>query len=1040
MLGHAVASRLDLPVERISRVGLFVAIGVVQYAANALARTAAESLFLSNAGAKALPVYLILVGVLAAPVAGALAQYIDRMPKVVVYRASLVIAIVAVLLLRALVPLGATFVWFAVLIGIVLIEILLNLQYWVLISEFFTSLEQKRLIVTFVITRSAGSVLGAAAANLLSQWLRAADLLVIFPFLFAATILLLLRLQRSERPLESEAAEKGESLWASLGTLPALVREYPIVGLMALVGFFDVLLGGVGSYLAYATYANSFPDEQKMTAFLGTLKAVLSVVDVLVIVFITQPLVRRLGVGRSNVIFPASSAVTLIAMAVRPGVPTAVAASVTYDTIGGALNNPVENLTYNAVPPRFLGRVRSVSEGILQPSGLAVGGLVLLAAQSALTAGQITWIAVGAAVVHTALAWWRGRKYVDALSQQLSTSAVELSGGDGARVRVPEAYAEEVDRLLAGSDPETRAFGLELAARIGADRFLPTARPVLAKLHGRGREAGVAFLAALQGRRERSELHEILRGGDPGVQALVLEALLRLRGDLAASELETLFRSPDAKVRGLARAASLRTTGRTGPLLTADPELGDAGLAAVARGARAAADRSLVPALVEAMMRGAPATRATAIEGLVAVAPLGAQYASVLSLVELELESDDPRVRAAACALLGTEDRTRLAMVARGLEDSHAMVRRRAGEVLAATGDAAIPYLAQALASNRPEVAEAGLDALGRVRTQAAADAALAYLEADFARVERNSAWRLRLPAADLRWRPLEAVLDDSDRRAVHQVLRVLGAFGHARILRHARQALRGKDARLRANAVEALASIPQRRFVLPVQHLLEALAQDAKSATSGRGGLLALDELAGLDDRWVRVAALEVARALERPLGADLAADPDPLVRATVEAQRAQKETPMSRLLFLKRVALFHDLSLDDLLALDGALRRNDYLPEETIFEEGTIGEDFYLISEGEVSVRAGAEPNRREVARLSSSDFFGEMALFDDEPRSATCVAATKCTLLVLDRSRFYSLIEQLPQLGVAICRTLSQRLRRTERDLRAARAAQA
>jgi CRP-like cAMP-binding protein len=87
---------------------------------------------------------------------------------------------------------------------------------------------------------------------------------------------------------------------------------------------------------------------------------------------------------------------------------------------------------------------------------------------------------------------------------------------------------------------------------------------------------------------------------------------------------------------------------------------------------------------------------------------------------------------------------------------------------------------------------------------------------------------------------------------------------------------------------------------------------------------------------------------------------------------------------------------------------------------------------------VRTGQGEEQRRAWRGSGRDFFGEMALFDDEPRSATCVAATPCTLLVLDRSRFYSLIEQLPQLGVAICKTLSQRLRRTERDLRAASSA--
>jgi len=1036
---RGVASRLEMREESLSRVGLFCGLAIAQFAAHALSRTAAEALFLAHAGAEALAVYLVLVGVLVVPVAGALAQYIDRLPKTTVYRVSLAIAVAGAIALRALTLVDSIVTWYAVLIGVVLMEILLGLQFWVLISEYFTSLEQKKLMTVFIIVRSAGGALGAGSANFLVGLVGTPNLLLIFPLLFVVAGALVTALARKETPLESEAVERETAVTSALRSLPALLREYPIITLLALVGFFDVLLSSVGSVLSYRIFADAYPDEQQMTAFLGTLKASLSVLEVVTILFVTRPLIRKLGVGSMNVIFPATSLGALLGMAIRPAVPAAVLASATFDSISSSLNNPVENLTYNAVPPRFLGRVRSISEGVLQPSGLLVGGIVLYAIQSRLSFAQLAWITVGVAALHTVLGFWRGRLYVAALSKQISSSAIDFSGRDGARIEVPAAYAEEVDRLLAGADQETRAFGLELAARLGADHFFPAARPVLSELEGRGREAGVNFLAALRGKQERGELHELLRSGTPTVQALVLEAMLRLEVELDEATLAPLLENPDAKVRGLARAVSLRRPAKAGPLLLSDPNLGDEGLASMARGARAAADPQLVPALVEAMMRGSPNTRASALEGLVAVSPLGERYGSVVDLAELELESEEPRVRAAAYALLGTEDQTRLALVAKGLEDTHGLVRRRVSTVLGTIGEPAIPHLATALASPRPEVVDAALSALGAVRRESAADAALKFLADDFARIERNRAWRRMLPRGDERWRALEAVLEDSDRRAVNQALRVLAAFGHSRILRHARQALRGRDVRLRANAVEALASIPQRRFVLPILHLLEALASDMAATASGRGGALRLDDLAASPDRWVRLAAIEVAKALEQPTPAALLTDPDPLVRETAEARVANKETLMSRLLFLRRISLFQDLSLDDLLALDESLRRNDYLAEETIFEEGTVGDDFYLVSEGEVSVRAGRDAAQREVARLGPGDFFGEMALFDDEPRSATCVAATPCTLLVLDRSRFYSLIEQLPQLGVAICRTLSQRLRRTERDLRAVRAGQ-
>jgi HEAT repeat protein len=1040
MLSRSVAARLDLPFDRLSRLALFVAMAVVQYAGNALARTAAEALFLANAGAEAIPYYLIAVGVTAVPAAAWMSRLIDRMPKARLFRISLVLAVVVAVALRGLVTTGSRPVWFAILIGIVLVEMLLNIQFWVLVADYFTSLEQKRMIAALTVSLAAGGTIGGGMANLLVKVIPTPDLLLVFPALYLVVFGLLLRLERTETPFEAAEGGGEESLGASLRSLPALLVEYPIIALMAIVGFLDVFLGAVGSFLSYTVYTQSFPDEQQMAEFLGILRAVMCVLQVVLVTFVTRPLISRLGIGRMNILYPMTSFASLVGIAARPILPVAVATGINFETVSSSLNNPVENLTYNAVPPRFLGRVRAISEGMLQPAGLTVGGLILAIVQRRWSFAEIAWFTVAVSALHVALGWWRGRKYVDALASQLSSRAVDLGSADGRRATLPEEYAEEVARLVESRESEAQAFGLELAARLGADRFLHVARPALERLEGRGREAGVTYLAALRSKEAHREVIELLETSPPDVQSLVLEATLRRRGEVENRRLEALFANPDPRVRGLARAAALRgEAGGGAPLLVRDPSLGDPGLGAVARGARAAEDRRLIPALVEAMVRGAPDTRATALEGLAVLAPLGEKFRAVLGLAELELESENPRVREAACALLGLEDRSRLALVAGALADSHARVRRRAAEVLGRVGAPAIPHLAEALRSSRPEVVEAALSALGAIRTEGAADAALAFLEGDYRQVERNERWRAQLPLGDARFAPLEAALADSNRRAVDQVLRVLEAFGHGKILRHARQALRGRDLRLRANAVEALASIPHRRFVLPVMDLLEALATETgreEAMRSGREGVLSFDELAASVDRWIRAGAAQVARGLGRPVPVELRADPDPVVRATAGNEYPPEDTPMSRLLFLKRVSLFQDLTLDDLLALDGALRRVDYLPGETIFEEGTIGDDFYVVSEGEVSVRTGKGAASVERARLGPGNFFGEMALFDDEARSATCVAATATTLLALDRGRFYSLIEQLPQLGVAICKTLTQRLRRTEMDLRAAR----
>ncbi|NJK27518.1 MAG: cyclic nucleotide-binding domain-containing protein [Coleofasciculaceae cyanobacterium SM2_3_26] len=140
-------------------------------------------------------------------------------------------------------------------------------------------------------------------------------------------------------------------------------------------------------------------------------------------------------------------------------------------------------------------------------------------------------------------------------------------------------------------------------------------------------------------------------------------------------------------------------------------------------------------------------------------------------------------------------------------------------------------------------------------------------------------------------------------------------------------------------------------------------------------------------------------------------------------------KEFFMNRLLLLKQVALFSNLSLDELVLIDEALEQEEFLAGETIFTEGSIGSHFYIIGDGNVRITKAIDGVQKELSRLAAPQYFGEMALFDDSPRSASAIAQSDCTLLKLEKSRFISLIAQRPQIVLEICKFLSDRVRATD-----------
>jgi CRP-like cAMP-binding protein len=137
-----------------------------------------------------------------------------------------------------------------------------------------------------------------------------------------------------------------------------------------------------------------------------------------------------------------------------------------------------------------------------------------------------------------------------------------------------------------------------------------------------------------------------------------------------------------------------------------------------------------------------------------------------------------------------------------------------------------------------------------------------------------------------------------------------------------------------------------------------------------------------------------------------------------------------------LKKVPVFEGLSNNDISHIERILHYREYKPEEVIFSQGTPGFGMYIIEDGSVSIVS--EPSMEIIAELQSGDFFGELALLDDSPRSATAVAKTSCRMLCFFQSDLLDLISRKPQIGVKIllclARTIGERLKRANEEIHA------
>ncbi len=150
------------------------------------------------------------------------------------------------------------------------------------------------------------------------------------------------------------------------------------------------------------------------------------------------------------------------------------------------------------------------------------------------------------------------------------------------------------------------------------------------------------------------------------------------------------------------------------------------------------------------------------------------------------------------------------------------------------------------------------------------------------------------------------------------------------------------------------------------------------------------------------------------------------------------KKETaPDEIITTLRQVPLFEGMTNSELNAFSAILHRRRFRQKETVFRTGDPGAGMYILERGSVAIYTrNVEHKREELARLGPGEFFGELALVDESPRSATAVALERSYLLGLLSPDLRGLIDRQPRLGnkflFQLASLIGQRLKHTNVDL--------
>jgi signal transduction histidine kinase len=127
-----------------------------------------------------------------------------------------------------------------------------------------------------------------------------------------------------------------------------------------------------------------------------------------------------------------------------------------------------------------------------------------------------------------------------------------------------------------------------------------------------------------------------------------------------------------------------------------------------------------------------------------------------------------------------------------------------------------------------------------------------------------------------------------------------------------------------------------------------------------------------------------------------------------------------------LESIGLFRNLAREELQALRLIARERHFTAQTAIFKEGDPGDGVYFVKDGLVEISSVVGTGRRVLSQLGPGEVFGEMAVIEHRPRSATAIAARETDIYFLPRGEMLSFIQRSPALAFGLLQYISHRLR--------------
>jgi hypothetical protein len=863
---------------------------------------------------------------------------------------------------------------------------LVMMQFWGFVSQHFNLLEGKRIFPVIAAGLSVGFILAGFTTTLIAL-VAIEPLLLVWAFGAAVATLMSVRLERTlYRPSFDDEADEFlahehvvRGRLSAIGILRSAIKymtSSQLVLALVLLALVLQIASRVGDYLVALIFVNATHHNlQALTILIGNAWLASYVVQLVISLFVAPWVLDKLGVKNAILALPVFTLIGFAAVAISPVLATSLFLFIVRNGLQTGLDDPAESVLGSAVPAQVAPKLKFLLDNLVLPGAAVLSGVILLVVQRAIAASEEVLAVIGivVAILFIAAAFRVRSLYVSAIYMRLRTHAMTLSDYQRAVGRPSPAEIDELQAFVREGDDKVRQFAAAALGRLAPDTFAGMLPELLASDDRRVRRLGLQMAAP-----ETVALDQLEAAADDPDGWVVASAAVAGAGrkppwNRVGEILDRLWKSE----KDDDRAAAVWAASFKGDNEKVVAALQD-GVARVRQeGIRSFAKlKADVPGaagpLIACMTDANPRVRREALVQAVRWAPPPQDMHDYAEALIDGLTNPDREVRMLAAEALATQAPEAL---------------ERALPLLGFRGDSAHATVEALVRSGRPDMFKRVRDHLEHLLGEGLH---MARLSPRVAGGEHNG-------GSDDRYLFLRITVEDYALHAAESGLAAMRALHGKRGFATVERGIRSAGPTARVEGLETLLNFGPAWLAGPLAQLLDPEAID-----SGPARPLSpheIEALANHGDRWVKEAAAAVSNGLDER---------------------------MKELIALKRVPLFSTLTLEQLASIDRLMVTRTYTKGEPIFTKGDVGSELFVVLEGEIRVHLDHQGREVTLARIGPSMVLGEMAVFDEQPRSASAQASMDTTVRVLRRDKLRAVVHEHPEVLLEFVKNLSQRIR--------------